>query len=424
MLQSIYRQVMKIFSFFSKTKNHLTRLGENEPLSFLSIALIIGLDIFVLSTLFQGMEFQSSQVPSPHEVIPYDCQNIVDIEEEPSDYETRLIIHVLDRDTEYYATDTYKYSTNLINEAKNQDIDPKCRDIFDAALALRNDADVQNSTTEIENLQSQRYTLTGTIQQRQQDYDTMLLERIADQPEEDSIIEGSAGEVKAEITGQQQQVSNIDARIAALYDSIVKSPAGKNYLAAVVNNKDAINDRLTYLRYWYPLKDLLMKLVFLIPLFAFFCWFYRRSIARKSELLILISAHMLVVTVIPIILYAIDFAIDVLPFHFLKDLLELLKALNLIMLWSYLLIFLGIGITIALVYFIQKRFFSRERLQLKRIANQQCHACGAHLHHTYEYCFKCGSEQLIKCTQCKHPTFAKGKHCTHCGSEEFMKSAQ
>lgn len=415
---------MKWFPFFSRAKNHLTKIGENEPLSFLSILLIIGLDIFVLFTLFQGMDFQSSQLTEPEEVIPHECRRIIDIDPKREDYEKKLVTYVLDRNRSYYAANQNKYSAEIINTADDEVIDPKCRLIFDAALALRNDPVIQENFEAVEVLEKQRSELKDTIDQREEDYETMLLERIASQQAEESIIEGRADSVRLEVDRLNTSIGSIDAEVAKRFETIIASPLAQTYISTVDENKGAINNRWDYLQYWFPLKDILFKLLFLAPLLALFYWVYKRSIAKNRELLILVSAHMLIVTTIPIIIYVIDFFIDVLPFHFLADLLELLEALNLIVIWSYLLILLGIGATLALIYLIQKRFFSRERLQLKRIANHQCHACGTRIDSAHQFCFKCGQEQLTPCPACRKETFVRGRHCVHCGNIQNLNKQE
>ena len=66
---------MSFLSKIGNAKNRLTRTGTKEPLNFLSIIILIALDIFVLINIFQGLDFQTKQLTSPREAIPYACQN-------------------------------------------------------------------------------------------------------------------------------------------------------------------------------------------------------------------------------------------------------------------------------------------------------------------------------------------------------------
>ena len=72
---------MNIFSQaksrLSEISNRLTRITENEPLSPLSIVLVVLLDLFVLVNLFTGLSDQTKQLTSPDEYIPSICREII-----------------------------------------------------------------------------------------------------------------------------------------------------------------------------------------------------------------------------------------------------------------------------------------------------------------------------------------------------------
>jgi len=73
--------MVKIFSQLkmrsNEISNRLTRITENEPLSLLSIVLIVFLDLFVLVNLFVGLNNQTKQLTSPDEYIPNVCREII-----------------------------------------------------------------------------------------------------------------------------------------------------------------------------------------------------------------------------------------------------------------------------------------------------------------------------------------------------------
>ena len=65
-----------IRSRFLSFKNRLTSVGGEEPLSKLSLVVIIVLDIFVLSMVFEGLYDHTKQLTSPDEYVPYKCRQI------------------------------------------------------------------------------------------------------------------------------------------------------------------------------------------------------------------------------------------------------------------------------------------------------------------------------------------------------------
>ncbi len=418
---------MQLFSTFRTAKDRLTKIGKHEPLSFFSIVLIIALDIFVLVNLFQGLALQSSQLRQPNEVIPYECTNLIRIDDENRtrfQYEADLVTAVLDRSRNYYADGQYKYGSDFINESRNKAIDTACRAIFDAATALKDDSAVANLDLQLSGKQTNLRSLENTIRQREQDYDTMLLERIAGQEANESIITGRADDVRSEIDGLEAQKDNTEASIAAIQAEIIATNVAQSLIAAVDNNRQTIEDLDDSLRFWYPLKKFTFEFLFLVPLLIFFFWLHRRSVAKKNELLVLVSAHLLVVVMIPVIIRIFNLLLNILPFHFLADIFHLLEELGLVTLWNYLLIFIAIGITIGLIYFVQKKLFNRERLYLKRISQKQCTSCGTRLDAEHRYCYKCGAQQLVECAKCHQLTFAEGLHCTHCGTDAFRSTKE
>jgi hypothetical protein len=66
---SILTKVQSVFS-------RLRSIGKNEPISILSIIIIVFLDIFVLIALFEGLSAQTASFTTPTDVIPYNCQTI------------------------------------------------------------------------------------------------------------------------------------------------------------------------------------------------------------------------------------------------------------------------------------------------------------------------------------------------------------
>ena len=124
---------MSLLNGIKSFKSKLTRIGTKEPLNFLSIVLILGLDLFVLVNLFQGLDLQTRQLESPREIIPYECINLIQDIETNNDKES-TVFNALDRNNDYYFNIENKYSADFINEKNKDKIDPKCREIFDAAI--------------------------------------------------------------------------------------------------------------------------------------------------------------------------------------------------------------------------------------------------------------------------------------------------
>jgi hypothetical protein len=61
---------------FGRIKSNLTSL-DAQPLSRASLVIILFLDIFILTSIFDGLNRHTKQLPTPDEYITYSCQEIV-----------------------------------------------------------------------------------------------------------------------------------------------------------------------------------------------------------------------------------------------------------------------------------------------------------------------------------------------------------
>lgn len=410
----IFFKNMKFLSGIKNIKNRLTHLGKKEPLSFFSIFVVLCLDLFVLINLFQGLDLQTRQLNSPSEVIPYQCLSLVKQPTTEKAKESAILDILSGRNAYYYETQN-KYSADFVNQQNKEKISVQCREVFDSALLVANEKDLEQIHNEIQGLERRESSLDSEIRNYERNYDTMLLEDIADQPDQNSITNGNTKSIKNEIEIRKNKISTINNSINGLQKKIMNSPEVEKYFVIVDQNRESILEQNKSLQFWFPLKKTAVEFLFLLPLLLFAFFFYRRSVQKDQELLVLIFSHLLVVISIPITFEIIRLLLDILPFHILADLIELLEALNLVGIWNYILILLGISIALGVIFIVQKKLFSREKIYLKRIAQNKCTDCGTKLRGEKEYCYKCGSIQIKSCPHCQKKTHAHGIYCIHCG---------
>lgn len=98
----------KIQSVFGRLRS----ISKSEPLSGLSLVIIIFLDIFVLFALFQGLADQTASFTTPSDVIPYNCRSIaIDTENyDASQKRDQVLLQV--RTYQYDSTNPYFVSSS------------------------------------------------------------------------------------------------------------------------------------------------------------------------------------------------------------------------------------------------------------------------------------------------------------------------
>ncbi len=391
-------------------KDRLTRMGGNEPLSKLSLSVILIIDLFILSVIFQGLNDHTQQLTSPDEYVPSQCREVF-IQNEWSDtvFLARLQGLVL---SEYNNT-SYRYDGRL-KSAQPDIMHPSCRALFEKLNQIARDQNLKNRFVDRQVLLKEKTQVTQNLNNSKEVYDTSLLENIAagnkntsNQPALKDTIAAHTRRIET-IT---RQLIEIERQINA--DDLILS------LKAMIQRDQQYRENLVedYKRFQfsYPLKELGWQLIFMLPLFIIFYAWSSRSARTDSQIQTLISTHLLVVAFIPIVFKITEVVLDLIPRHFFKDLFKLLKALHIIALWHYIVIFAAICAGVLTVYIIQKKIFNIKRIQQKRLAKGECYSCGTKLPNSDGICPFCGANQFRTCEHCQAETYISGDFCRHCG---------
>lgn len=396
-----------------RLRQRLTRLDE-QPLGQAALVVILFLDFFILSSIFDGLEDHTRQLASPEERIPQLCRDIViDGDWGPGNRLNQLARRV----AEHQARAHFPLDTPAPPR-----LHPLCAPLLAAYDAISDDARLARDLARLLDMGRETTRLRAELEQMKGAYDTRLLETIAGQASpgaDTATIRRAMAEKTAALNTllQDQERSRWaleqDPKVAKLF-----SLAARGGNAGQVALQEALRDELRRLDFWYPAQRLGMEMLFLLPLLAAFYFWNSRSIAAGRPFQTLVSSHLLVVACIPVIFKVLELVYDIIPRHLLRQLLELLESLKLVALWHYLLIIGAILAALALIYLLQKKLFSRERLLLRRIARGQCQACGLRLPRDKRYCPACGASQYRTCRHCQGLTLVHGRYCTQCGRED------
>lgn len=389
-------------------KGNLTSL-DNQPLSKAALIILLFLDLFILISIFNGLDRQTSLLTSPDDYIPFSCQNVVlDREWNPSNRIENLSRIIITHTNSYYylpkEKKTKRHSIcapylDLIDQIKN-----------DKALAALFDA-YKKVDGEAEKLQQEINTAKGA-------YDTSLLETIANQKERRSDIT----QIQKDFQVKTEALNALRGQIAAVELAINTNATVRLLWEKLEHQQETAREQLRAdlrkANFWYPLQRLGMQILFLLPLFAIFYVWNNASIKKSSGIQTLVSAHLLVISFIPLFFKIVVFIYDILPKQLIRKLIELLESFKIIALWHYLMIALAIAAALCCIYIFQKKILSREKLLERRIMKGQCQNCGKQLPKGAPACPFCGFNQYKPCISCNKPTFVFGKHCSNCGKAQ------
>lgn len=389
---------------FSRVRSNLTSL-DSQPLSKAALIIILFLDIFILTSIFNGLDEHTRQLASPDDRIPHTCREIVINSRWNAVNRTdNLSQIVISHSTRYYPF-----------EEKKMERHPICAPYLDLVDQIKNDKEMTAASEDRAKFVQEARDLQREIGNLKGAYDTSLLETIAKQKEGQAHVQT----LQKDIRQKTEALNTLQGQIIALDQRINANEKIKQLWERLQGlsdqDRETLKTDLRSLYFWHPVKRLGMQMLFLLPLFAVFYLWNNASIRKNRGIQALVSSHLLVVSFIPIFFKIIETVYDIIPKKLLKKLMDLLESLKLVAIWHYLVIALAVAAALFLIYIFQKKIFSREKLIERRIAKGQCQECGKHLPPGSAACSFCGFGQFKACGSCGKPTLVYGKYCRECG---------
>jgi hypothetical protein len=385
-------------------RSGLTHVREGERLSRAALAIVLLLDVFVLFSIFDGLEAHTRQLATPWERVPAICRAVVlegrwnaaarldqlaaAVPEYPGVPERGEYLH--------------RVCATLAQRLAAVERDPDLRRLL---------ADRRRVDQEVRDLAAELATLTPA-------YDTSVLERVATPPRPGRP---DVAAIRTDVDAKTRALDAVRARRGAIDAALGAAPAvtelWRTVDATTVADRDRLCSDLRGMTFWWPAKRLGMQLLFLVPLVAAFWTWNSASLRRRRGLQTLVSAHLLVVAAIPLLVEGADAVYDVLPKRLLARLLRALEALRLVAIWHYLVIAAAIAAALLLVVVVQRKLFSRERQVERRISKGLCQDCGKRLPAGARACPFCGTAQVCACERCGGERQVHAGYCQACGAK-------
>ncbi len=401
----------RIKTYAFTLKDRLTCIGNSEPLNQFSLTVILLLDLFILSVIFQGLNDHTRQITSPNDYFPYECQSIfIKQDWSQENFLSKLQPLVLSSHNNY----SYR-KNNLLEHSKTDVMHPECEQFFTKIKQMAANQTLKLLFIDRQDTLKRKKQLTQTLQKTKEAYDTSLLETIADPDTNRNDLPA----IKANITANTAGIEHMTEQLHDIENQLNSDPLvvelRKTLNPDVASRQESVEDFKRFEKI-YPLKELGWQLLFLLPLFALFYFWSSRSVRKNNRVQTLIASHLLVVATLPILLKVGNLVLDLIPHHLLKNLFELLESLHVIALWHYAVILMAIAAGLFSIFIIQKKVFNQKKIQQKRLMKGACYHCGKHLPADSNMCPFCGKGQFINCHQCLKPTHVSGDYCKNCGA--------
>lgn len=241
----------KIQSVFSRLRS----IGNNEPLSGFSLIIIIFLDIFVLISLFQGLTDQTASFTTPSDIIPYNCQTIA-IDTANFTWEQKRD-QILSQ-ARNYQYDDYKTYQDIPSTGRHpESLHPECLKIENLFTQMRTDTEFYKLLDARDQINNRKISIQSRISQINGSYDTVLLEKIANQPKDQSISDTSAGTIKQDLQKLTEELGKVREEEKA---NLMIIDQNGNLLLIISSLtpelSKTLRSTLAKLEFYYPLKRL------------------------------------------------------------------------------------------------------------------------------------------------------------------------
>jgi len=389
----------------SKTiKNDLLNF-KDEPLTGLSIVLLIILDIFIFSNVMIGVRGETAKAPYISQYFPHDC-----------------VKHFDKAQKNYTDFDSYRYGQSRAAHIRPH-LSQYCKDLDTKIEAFTLQQSFKNNLKLIRKINTSIVQNNNRLKQISKSYNTRLFERIA-QMQNNQELNNAKSEYDSLILDNKNL--KVELTLIPKVNTLKGYEAYAQYLSAT---KSAfMEDKKSY-TFWQPFKAYAHMLVFILPLLVFFGFWYgrakKRQLAQKeyNPVIKIISAHISLILALPLFWYSLTLIYHVLPKTLLKSLVEFLVAIGLISLLNYFAILLVVLIFGALIYWIQKRTLAKKKSApiVKNFARMvslgQCHDCGLKVDYTKPFCPFCGTGLHEECSSCKATMNKYEEFCCECGEK-------
>jgi hypothetical protein len=369
------------------------RTVNNEPVNRASLAVIILIDLFILFNVFSGLNDIGRWPLAPYQAYPchspwagYRAQTQGD-----RNYDIlRNTIRFPDDPSLSWAADYRRTAEGHLGE-----VSPICLDYAATADGL-NTSENRDILNRIGQTQGTIATLEQENQTIRSEYDSALLEQIAGQPQDQSILQVEAAQARATLDRNNASLEELRSQQSDLQTQLAQTPSSQQFLTLLNNDSQfqQLDRQLQRAAFWHPTVQMLFQGLFLLPLIGLAWAVYRTAERRGYGLVALQSWHLLVIFCIPLVIKV----FELLQFGALaRWLSEVAIALlgGLLFLLNYLYILLVPLVGYGIIKFFQKVVLN-PRLQVAgRVQNQKCIRCAKKLRLGDHHCPHCGYHQEV-----------------------------
>ncbi|WP_094553813.1 zinc ribbon domain-containing protein [Synechococcus sp. 1G10] len=398
-----------------------------QPLNKASLLVIVLVDLVLLVNIFNGMAAIAEWPLSPQQAFP--CQAEWSLYQQGSSQRQEKDLAILRRaiprrvpgQPEASAPEQgFRASALQASRDHLGQVDPLCLEFagYQDRLAAQSELrllqrGLNAAETEISALEQSNAVIRSQ-------YDTSLLEQIAGQPSSQALQPVPAAQARRRVEANDTRISTLRAEVVTLNQRLLEAPDSQSFLGFLNSTAsfEALELRFKRALFWAPSLSLLLQSLFLLPLVLLSLLIHRLALRRGHGLLALVSWHLLVISLIPLLLKLAEGAqVGVLFSLVLRLVQALVGNLRFLVAYLYLLVVPVLGFT--LIKLLQTLVFNPRVQAAERAQRNRCLRCARRLPSGCRHCPHCGYAQFRDCVHCHKPTHRHLPYCSQCGSAQL-----
>jgi preprotein translocase subunit SecG len=306
-----------------------------------------------------------------------------------------------------------KYHNNDKGFGKNK----TCQEMKNKFVNITNDIHIQSEIEQIDILNQKLSNIRSEQSRINKQYSNMLLEKIANQKQEESILKTRSDSAKKELDKLSRQSAKI-TEIIKEKGNVYNYKKIREFKIFLDKNSEKILDGLNSARKWYTVKRSGQILAFLIPVWFLFFWLFRKLTTKKKFVFAHLSFYVSNAAAFLLLIELIHIIYIVMPKVFLGKLIAFLISMNLGIILNVIGIFFFLGLFGFIIMRVQKNASKKAKTKDKRVLNVKngkCYNCST-LRKNEKFCFNCGETQFQKC-ECGKDVLRFSSYCGNCGNK-------
>ena len=424
-MNKLYNKIKMLLSTYKQS----ILTVENKNLTIGSKVSLFIFILIVFGIIGSGVEMQQSYIVKPHKQFSYKCTNFIDKNKEIDKFQNRNVsqdIYVTYYRYKFWILEDFSYNHQRRSE---QDVlrtfgtNESCQELGILYLDIANSDEFKDRLIIKQGLKKKINALNQTISRKTDEYTNTLLEDIAKQDKEYSILSTSSKTVKSELKKSRKKLGILENELAKTEDisTLDEFKIFKKFLDD--ESSWILSQKREAIKY-YRLKYTFNIFIFLFPVWLMFYVGYRvlkrknyfvsshlsLNVANVAALYIVFNFFLLIYTIIPKV--------------FFNKLIQFLSQYNLTLLLNIAAILFFMILFGFFINRIQRNRYkdnnlgSKEALRDSRRKNlNSCIKCGNRYDEKDKFCGFCSHKLKTECSECKEMVESDYTYCTNCNKK-------